>query len=266
MKNNDYILAEKSIHNYAKIIGEISNLYLLKQDDFSHTNMVWDSDKKVLKSREIVLPNNFIATIEYHPNHFHFHIATNCPKLKEPMVLTRNNNLNYIIKTFQNNLNLIGLEGGKIQNMDLPYPEYLSYTEKPFLPSKNAIHLFEKIRTNVNNTLLELLTHNNFKSEVRIWPYNFDTGIYCKHPDGLEQFGGYAPADAISEFPYFYNSFYKDGKAFLPNINQQLDFGYWMNSNWKGVIYPFKEPNEVDLFLSNGALFLKQTTNKFLNK
>ena len=112
MKINDYILAEKSIHNYAKIIGEISNLYLLKQDDFSHTNMVWDSDKKVLKSREIVLPNNFIATIEYHPNHFHFHIATNCPKLKEPMVLTRNNNLNYIIKTFQNNLNLIGLEGG----------------------------------------------------------------------------------------------------------------------------------------------------------
>lgn len=76
----------------------------------------------------------------------------------------------------------------------------------------------------------------------------------------------YAPADAISEFPYFYNSFYKDGKAYLPNINQQLDFGYWMNSNWKGVIYPFKEPNEVDLFLSNGALFLKQTTNKFLNK
>ena len=77
MKINDYILAEKSIHNYAKIIGEISNLYLLKQDDFSHTNMVWDSDKKVLKSREIVLPNNFIATIEYHPNHFYFHIATN---------------------------------------------------------------------------------------------------------------------------------------------------------------------------------------------
>ena len=37
MKINDYILAEKSIHNYAKIIGEISNLYLLKQDDFSHT-------------------------------------------------------------------------------------------------------------------------------------------------------------------------------------------------------------------------------------
>ncbi len=29
MKINDYILAEKSIHNYAKIIGEISNLYLL---------------------------------------------------------------------------------------------------------------------------------------------------------------------------------------------------------------------------------------------
>ena len=84
MTIQDYILAEKSIHNYAKIIGSITDLFVEKEEGYSHTNMAWDNEERILISREINLPNNFVANIEYHPNHFHFHINTNCPNLKDP--------------------------------------------------------------------------------------------------------------------------------------------------------------------------------------
>ncbi|MBY0488131.1 MAG: hypothetical protein K2P85_13240 [Flavobacteriaceae bacterium] len=265
MDIQDYNFAEKSIHNYARILGAIANFYIKSETDYSHSNLSWNDEKKVLETRIIHLPNNFVATIEYHPNHFHFHISTNCPNLKDPLVLSRNNNLNYIIRTFQNNFNLINLDGQGFTVAKLPYPEILQSDVKPLQPTKDAIHLFEKIRTGTNQVLVNYLKEYDLNSEIRIWPHNFDTGIYCKHSNGIEQFAGYAPADSISEFPYYYNSFYKDGKAFLPNFDEQLSFWNWVNSNWKGAIYPLGNPNEVDFFLSNGIHFFKQTTNKFLN-
>ncbi len=97
--------------------------------------------------------------------------------------------------------------------------------------------------------MLELLTHNNFKSEVRIGLIILIQGYIVNIQTDWNNLEDMHLQMLFQQFPYFYNSFYKDGKSILLNINQQLDFGYWMNSNWKGVIYPFKEPNEVDLFL-----------------
>ncbi len=261
-----YIFADKSIHNYARIMGEIANFYIKKEDDYSHTNLEWDSKNNVLKSRPILLPNDFEATIEYHPNHFHFHISTNCPNLRDPLIITKNNNLNYIINTFKTNLALLGLNEQKLSTIKLAYSEILQNEKAPLQPSKNGIHLFEKLRSGANLVLNRYLISNKLSSEIRIWPHNFDTGIFCKHDNNIEQYAGFAPADSLSEFPYFYNSFYKDGIAQDFVKNEQLALGKVINSNWKGAIYILDDVENLDDFLISGVSFFENSTNIFFNK
>lgn len=266
MNIKDYIVAEKSIHNYVRIMGEISDLFIDSTSDYSHTNLAWIPQSKVLQTRNIHLPNGFEASIEYHPNHFHFHISTDCPNIKNPLILTKNNNLNYIINTFQNNLKLIGLEGKNLTDVKLAFPELLHNSLRPMHPSKDAIHLFEKIRTESFQILENYLKKNDLESDIRIWPHNFDTGIFCKHANGIEQFAGYAPADSLSDLPYFYNSFYKDNKAYIFETSEKLKTGKIINEAWKGAIYTLDDPNNVDKFIKNASSFFEQTSNIFLNK
>lgn len=265
-KIQDYIFADKSIHNYARIMGEIANLYIKKEDDYSHTNLEWDFKNKVLKSRSISLPNGFEAIIEYHPNHFHFHISTNCPNLRDPLIITKNNNLKYIIDTFKANINLLGLDDQKLDNVKLADHEILQKDKSPIQPSKNGIHLFEKIRSGVNLVLNRYLVNNKLNSDIRLWPHNFDTGIFYKYDDNIEQYAGFAPADNLSEYPYFYNSFYIDGVMKNLETNEELLLGKIINSNWKGAIYTLDEIENVDDFLISGVTFLENSTNIFFNK
>lgn len=262
----EYIFADKSIHNYARIIGKIVSLYIEKEDDYSHTSLEWDSKNRILKSRPILLPNDFEATIEYHPNHFHYHISTNCPNLRDPLIITKNNNLNYVTNTFKTNLKLLGLNDQKLISIKLAYPDILQNDMPPLQPTKNGIHLFEKIRQNVNLILNRYLINNDLKSEIKIWPHNFDTAIHCKYDNNIEQYAGFAPADALSEFPYFYNSFYKDGIAQDLATNEKLLLGKSIDSKWKGAIYILNEIENLDDFLISGVSFFENSTNIFFNK
>lgn len=261
----DYIFADKSIHNYARIIGEISNLYIKKEKDFSHTNLVWDSKDKILKSRPISLPNGFEAIIEYHPNHFHFHILTNCPNLRDPLVLTKKNSLDHIIDTFKTSINLLGLDDQKLDSVKLAHPEILQKDKIPIQPSKNGIHLFEKIRSGANLVLNRYLINNKLSSEIRLWPHNFDTGVFIKHENNIEQYAGFAPADTLSEYPYFYNSFYKEGIAQDLLTNEELLHGKIINSNWKGAVFPLEDIENLEDFLISGVSFFESSTNIFFN-
>lgn len=247
-------------------MGEIANLYIKKEDDYSHTNLEWDFKNKVLKSRSISLPNGFEAIIEYHPNHFHFHISTNCPNLRDPLIITKNNNLKYIIDTFKANINLLGLDDQKLDNVKLADHEILQKDKSPIQPSKNGVHLFEKIRSGVNLVLNRYLVNNKLNSDIRLWPHNFDTGIFYKYDDNIEQYAGFAPADNLSEYPYFYNSFYIDGVMKNLKTNEELLLGKIINSNWKGAIYTLDEIENVDDFLISGVTFLENSTNIFFNK
>lgn len=137
---------------------------------------------------------------------------------------------------------------------------------KLFLPDKALLHQFENIRNEVNRILHEYLQQSGLQSEVRVWEHNFDTGIYCKHANGIDQYAGYAPADKEAyDKPYFYNSFFVNGKRVIPYNFKPLQNIIWETERWGGAILPMDRFENVEGFLAAAPGFLKETTEEYLS-
>jgi len=264
---DNYIQAEQSIHNMARFLGAIAKAYNTPLPDYSHTNLRWCEINHHLETRTFTLPDGRPVWVSYHPAHLHFHIYVNDEKDNKKMVLVKNNSLSFVKNKFVSLLNSLGLNAESFTaKLDFRFPQLLDVNDKLFLPDKMHLHLFEAIRNEANKHLHGYLQQSGLSSEVRVWENNFDTGIYCKHANGIDQYAGYAPADKEAyDKPYFYNSFFVNGKRVVPHNFKPSQNIIWETERWGGAILPMDRFDTVEDFLAAAPSFLTNTSEIFLS-
>jgi hypothetical protein len=265
MQIKEYMQEEQFLHNMARILGAMGQAYLPAKADESHTNMRWDSLKNRLEARNMPLPDGHAISISFHPHELHFHIACN---QQEYMVATKGNSLDFVLNKIAQTLGQYGLEGASFrQHLDYPYPQWNAVNGWLMQPEKSGLSTFQQIRSEANRHLEEFLQADKQHSEVRIWPHNFDTGIECTYGNGLLQYAGYSPADGeVYQRPYYYNSFYRNGRKIKPLQFPKLPHTIWETQRWGGAILPADAFTSWDDFLNAAPAFLQQTTGLFLKQ
>lgn len=263
---DQFITTERAIGNVARILGAIAKAYIPPVVDDSHTNFLWCNTNKHLVVRPILLTDGKILNVSYHPGHLHIHFEIEGSDSHEHMILLKGNSMTYVQNRAVQILNKFGLDGDEIlKHVEFRYPDLNNINGKIIKLDKTLISEFSNIRTEANNVLTSYIVHNKFIEELpRVWPHNFDTGIVCRLKNDVTQYLGYAPADdAVCNVPYFYNSFYKNGKQLI--ANNPLEQGEWHTSGWKGAILPLNSFDTTDSFLRSAYSFIENSSKEFLN-
>ena len=100
-----------------------------------------------------------------------------------------------------------------------------------------------KYRTNANNILEFISEDYEFASEIRVWPHNFDTGVYV--PLTFNDKGeiiksiriGLAIPDHLINEPYYYvNHFNNKDKLDYKHLRNFSFAGNWITNGWKGAV------------------------------
>ncbi|MBL7711939.1 MAG: hypothetical protein JNL13_05730 [Chitinophagaceae bacterium] len=267
MRPDKYIQTEQFLHNMARILGAIGQAYLPAEPDFSHTNMNWKEQQNLLQTRDIPIPGGAGILLSFHPHELHFHIT--CTHLqKNDIVITKGNALSFVLGRIAQALKAYGLDSQAFQSgLQYRFPQWNDVDGRLLQPEKQYLKRFEQLRSGANKQLKDFLEQNRLSSEVRIWPGNFDTGIYCRHDSRIEQYAGYAPADqeAYSR-PYYYNSFLVNRKRIIPHHFPRLQHTYWETQKWGGAILPSDAFRSWEDFLNAAPVFLQQTSDTFLKE
>lgn len=252
-----YIETERLIHNWIRFLGAYAEAYIEPQEGDAHTNLNWNKDKIRFETRRA--PNGLFMTYSPIQNGFQF---LNEPNSKLFIVLHLSEKSVSEVKTeIQEILTSMDFDTTDLfSNLEFRYLEHHEESKIMNVINQREMLLQNEIRTITHDACTQLLEYFQCNSEIRVWPHNFDTGIYCKHKNGLEQFAGYSPGDSeVSEIPYFYNGFYKGGAKVYPENYPQLIKGYWETKKWGGAILPFTEHNEVcvtEFFIRSTQTFL----------
>ena len=265
MELNDFIKAENSIHNQARIIGAIAKAFVPPVEDGSHTNMAWNTVDQRLESRYFEGKENSKAFVYYKPNSFSFRLDSGNSDVE---INSKEKPLQSILDEFEKALTEFGVDGRAFRSeVSFRFPELFDSNEIGFRPEKELIRSFEQIRTSANEQLQNFLDEFNQTSEIRVWEHNFDTGIFCEYDGGLQQFAGYSPADEeASEAPYFYNSFVnKNSGNMVPKGYAKLSAGYWEVEKWSGAILPITSFSTTREFLDKSFRFLVESSKEFLS-
>lgn len=260
-----FITTERIIGNVTRILGSIAKSFIPPVSDDSHTNLLWCNTNKHLITRTIVLTDGRHLNVSFHPGHLHIHFEIEGEHTHNHIVLLKGNSINYIQNRVIQFLNNFGLDGDEINShLKYRYPELNDVAGKLPKLDSSMIKLFENIRCSANNSLSSYLVNNKIEAELpRVWPHNFDTGIFCVLKDDVQQYAGYAPADdKVCPVPYFYNSFYKNSEQLIgTNV---LEHAEWQTNNWKGAVLRLDSFNSVDDFLAASTQFLNQSSKSFL--
>jgi len=92
-----------------------------------------------------------------------------------------------------------------------------------------------------------IASHHKNTTEIRIWPHHFDTGMLIDlsaQKDMSIGLGlGYAIAVSLSEVPYYYC--YGWGKTIDYSQLSALKNGVWINTNWKGALFPATDSRDL---------------------
>jgi hypothetical protein len=124
-------------------------------------------------------------------------------------------------------------------------PLHFDIPDYPFamLPFKNIDHArldeWSYARSLANHMLIDIGSYLQREVDVRIWPYNFDTGIYIQRANDLGIGSGLAMEDSMARAPYFFKSGYTGEYQIEYTEVQPLSQGKWMREDlWKGGILP----------------------------
>ncbi len=261
---SNYIKTEQIIHNWVQLLGKFGIKYIPNQPDDSHENLGWNSDQNRLETWKT--EKGIYMAFSPMNNRFEIHQQENNDLMAT--VEIHDQSIDDVKTSLIDALKKLNFDtNGIFENMSFRFQGQINPENKTTSADSEAVSLQNTIRSMANNACQEMLEKFNQKSEIRVWPHNFDTGIYCEHGNGLIQFAGYSPADdTASKVPYFYNSFYLNGEKVLPNAYPTLKEGFWETANWGGAILelpPIATANELQKIVSH---FLIESTETMLTK
>ncbi|WP_224488822.1 hypothetical protein [Robertkochia flava] len=225
---------QHKLHHLAQFLAAFGNSYLPAEPDDSQTNLGWDIEKSALISR---IYNEVYLELEY-PGLMLYLVSGPQRKAFDPLGASPGDIESWIRET----LSSCGIDPGKYRlqmGFTPTSPEDL-FISLDNTDEKVLLQLTEE--RNIAQKALEEFrdTHPMECSPVRIWPHHFDTGmlVYPDPDTKSKSFGlGYAPADRVSEVPYFYAYARSDRNINYDGLPEMAP-AQWHINNWKGALIP----------------------------
>lgn len=225
---------QNKLHHLAQLLAAYGASYLPDADDHSQTNLGWNIAKSALISRSY---KDIHLELEY-PGLMLFLVHKDKKYAFDPLGATLSDADHWIRETLSEH----GVDPTRYSRdmgfqIDSPEDVFISLDnddEKILLQLTEERNIAQKALDNLKNKL------PSTTSEIRIWPHLFDTGmlIYPESNNKGKGFSlGYAPADALSEVPYFYASAWSDREIDYNDL-PQLPPARWHLDSWKGAMIP----------------------------
>ena len=250
----------KELHIAAQYLSAAAISFLKKEEDDSHTNLIWDPATSSLlghdlRGDELRMALNFKdLSIEFR--------RKGMVLAKLPLSQTRHfENVKWLAEVFRDFL----FEDSYEFNLpyELPYEDFnMDYT----FPYRNEHELKKQadLRNKAHTVLTELTVNHNEPSEVRTWPHHFDTAalLWISEMDSIGL--GLAIPDCMSKEHYFYVSGWRGhGMMETSNFNR-LKQGLWLKNSWKGAVLKARRRSldEIRSFFENALMAYDQYAEK----
>ena len=221
------------LHHLGQFVAAFGASYLPPKEDHSEQSMFWNIADSALQSQ---MANNTYISLEY-PQLMLFIIHGKERHAFDPLGAAWGDIESWVRET----LSSIGMNPGKY-SLDMGFT--ISTPQDSFISldtddEKILLQLTEE--RNIAQKALEVIktTSEMVSSEIAVWPHHFDTGMLLYKNEKKDQGYslGYAPADGVSDVPYFYASCWP---ADLPAKKElpALKHGLWHMESWKGAKIP----------------------------
>ena len=236
-----YNQADRQLHLLSQVIGKANRTFLEEKSDNSHTTLYFDpwSDKIVGRWIESgsghVLFALDLTTLAFE--------VLDASRRKILTVSSLEKTMEEIEIEFEDRLPEAGLDPkGFRAPMKHEIPDY-SFSKESFQSiHPQALEKWKYFRILGNQTCNGLLGYVQAKSEVRIWPEHFDTGIYFKYHGVMGIGFGLAMEDRMAGAPYFYLAAYpKTGSLVFENLPESPAWKWELGEHWKGAILPLPQ-------------------------
>jgi len=262
-----YNTIDKKIHQICQIIAKVNRSLVPKEEDDSHTNLYFEPIEKRIYGRWFQQNDNkYILALNLVD--FTFLLLADNKEIVmqlqiEGKTLTE---IETDIEKHFNSLNFSTEGLMKKLHFEIPSYDFIDSTwEKPDI---NELNTWAAYRSIANEMCMLLLGIAQAKSEVRIWPHHFDTGIYFKVKEKLGIGFGLAMQDDMTNNPYFYISAYPESYDIqYDNLPSNDNWKWEISKNWKGAFLTLKElDNKSDKEKRNQLIDFIQTTYSWMIK
>ncbi len=254
MNMKNYTNTDQKLHLLCQIIAKANRTFVPAKKDDSNTNLAYNMPKNRIEGRWIKAPSGKII-LSLNLSNFQFEWID-----EQNTVLDSFPSIGFTMEKIENEidkgLDNLGLHSDTFKEpMHYKIPEY-SFLNDPITPiSYDEIRLWKMFRGLANVACDNLMSYLKSKSEIRIWPNHFDTGIYIEPNTQIGIGFGLAMEDSLVGAPYFYFSGYGLNGYTIDYTNfQVLEIGKWIEEeNWKGAILSLQDlkgtkPDKVALF------------------
>lgn len=255
--------ADQTMHSLAQLLALTAMQWLPAQPDDSQANLGWNPAQDRLESRAFAVGDHTLRLV------VDINLFTLCfldeQEHTQAAFPIENRTPTDALIWWQSQMQAWGLTDLKPVNYHLspePVEAQTPYQRPDLLPA------WGYWRTVANHAFATLNRETHQKSEVRLWPHHFDTGVYYSFHDTAGQeraaiWAGYAIADSLSDMPYFYLSGYGRGRSIDFRTAPLLPVGSWqITADWQGALLPISvisQPSEIDQFLEAAYGFLNRS-------
>lgn len=250
----DYTKTDQILHLLCQIIAKANRTFTPAKKDDSNTNLAYNMRKNRIEGRWIIAPKGKII-LSLNLSNFKFEWID-----EQDVVLDSFPSIGFTIEKIENEidkgLDSLGLHSGTFKEpMHYEIPAYSFLNDPIALISFDEIRLWKMFRGLANVACDNLMLDLKSKSEIRIWPHHFDTGIYIEPSTKIGIGFGLAMEDSLVGAPYFCFSGYGLNGYTIDYTNiDELKIGKWIvEENWKGAVLPLHDlegtkPDKMALF------------------
>ena len=256
-----YNEVDQKLHQLSQIIAKFNRSFVPKMKDDSHTNLQFDTIGNRILGRWIsTQKGNVIIGLEIDQLRFtvfdqHWKVVFETSAIGKSQMEIEDS-----FKPFCVTYNLsFELFKAPLHFDITPY----SFIEDKYdlLPLEGLL-AWKKWRSIGFEMCAQLLKHLQVKSEIRIWPHHFDTGIYTEVNDVIAIGFGLAMKDEVCITPYFYFSAYTlNDKNIDYDSFDPLQIGTWkIHSKMKGAVLEIEGVSKTEI-----SLFIHKVAQAYLN-
>jgi len=236
-----YNQADRQLHVLCQIIGKANRTFLEEKSDESHTNLYFDPWTDKILGRWIESGSRHVL-FALDLNTLDFEVL-DASRKKILIVSTGGKTLEDIESEFEARMPEAELDPEGFRTpMKHAMPVY-SFSKESFQSiHPEALENWKYFRRLGNQTCHGFLGHVQAKSEIRIWPEHFDTGVYFEYHGVMGIGFGLAMEDRMAGAPYFYMVAYpKTGALAFENLPESPAWRWELGDDWKGAILPLPQ-------------------------
>lgn len=263
-----YIKTDQQLHWLSQVLAKTGRAFVPAKEDDSHTNLYFDPVAERLLSRWIEKDQQKIA-LTLNMASMQFEWVDQYFEIKHANSVFDKNleEIEKEVAVFPGSLGMPTDKMFEALHFEIPDYGFRSIGQKDI--SDEGLRQWKFFRYLANLACLDFLGFLQAKSEIRIWPHHFDTGVYAQVSTGFGLGFGLAMEDSMAEQPYFYLAGYaSDRKIGYTNL-PELQVGRWITGDgWKGAILPLAELHSKKLKanLSSIAGFIGSASNWYLSQ